>query len=108
MKRGDIFTVTGKGDFSSKPRPAVIIQADLFNDCHPSLTVCPISATLTEDHLFRIALFPAATNGLKLESEIEIDKIQAIWLARVGKHLGAVSEPDMYRVDEALRRWLDL
>ena len=108
MNRGDIFTVTGKGDFSSKPRPAVIIQADLFNEYHPSLTVCPISATLTENRLYRISLFPTATNGLKFEGEIEIDKIQAIWLPRVGKHLGAVAESDMYQVDEALRRWLDL
>jgi PemK-like, MazF-like toxin of type II toxin-antitoxin system len=34
MKRGDVVVVALPGDFG-KPRPALIIQSDLFNETHP-------------------------------------------------------------------------
>ncbi|UYM18533.1 type II toxin-antitoxin system PemK/MazF family toxin [Endozoicomonas euniceicola] len=37
MRRGDIVTVAIKGDYG-KPRPALIIQSDLFEQ-HPSVTI---------------------------------------------------------------------
>ena len=41
MKRFDIYTTTG-GTYSTKPRPAVIIQALAFDD-FDSLTVIPMT-----------------------------------------------------------------
>jgi mRNA interferase MazF len=41
--RGDIVTVAG-GVYSSKPRPAVILQDDLFIETD-SVTVCPLTTT---------------------------------------------------------------
>ena len=37
MKRGDLVTIALQGDYS-KPRPALVIQTDLFDE-HPSVTV---------------------------------------------------------------------
>ena len=30
LKRGDVVTVSGSGDFAGKPRPAIVVQSDLF------------------------------------------------------------------------------
>ena len=108
MRRGDIYATAGRGDFSNTPRPSLIVQSDLFNPYHPSVTVCPISSTPTSDRLYRIEIAHDAGNGLNHDSEIEVDKVQAIWIARLGDHLGRASDPILHAVDEALRRWLDL
>lgn len=84
------------------------MQSDLFNPAHPSVTVCPISSTLTADRLYRIEIARTDENGLKLDCEIEVDKVQAIWLSRLGRRIGRASDPILFTVDEALRRWLDL
>ena len=53
MKRGDIVTIAVTGDYG-KPRPAVIIQSDFFNDTHASVLVCPFTSALSDAPLFRI------------------------------------------------------
>jgi mRNA-degrading endonuclease toxin of MazEF toxin-antitoxin module len=35
-------------------RPALIVQADLFNDIHGSITVVPLTSTIVDAPLFRI------------------------------------------------------
>ena len=48
MKRGDLVTIADKsGDYTGKPRPALIVQADAFQD-RPSFTVLPLTSTLIE------------------------------------------------------------
>lgn len=46
LNRGDIVTVAGSSDFTGKPRPAVVVQSDLFNPTHSNVTVVPITTTL--------------------------------------------------------------
>ena len=50
MKRGDVVTVVVPGAYG-KPRPAVIIESDLFDE-HPSLTILPITNELRDTPLF--------------------------------------------------------
>jgi len=46
MRRGDVFTITERGgDFTGKPRPAVIIQSDFFSAL-ASVTVYAFVGTL--------------------------------------------------------------
>lgn len=108
MKRGDIISAAGRGDFSTKPRPSLVVQADAFNQHHPSITVCPITSTITGDGLYRIVVEADPTNGLQRNSEIEIDRVQAIWRERARSVIGQVSDDVMFAVDQALRRWLAL
>ena len=42
--RGDFVTIAMQGNFG-KPRPALVIQADQFNE-HASVTVLPVTGTL--------------------------------------------------------------
>ena len=100
--------MVGKGDFSSKPRPGLVVQANAFNDQHPAITVCPITSHVAGDGLFRIAITPDPINGLARESEIEIDRLQAVWRVRIHRTIGTASDDIMFTVDQALRRWMAL
>jgi mRNA interferase MazF len=64
MKRGDIVLCVIAGDYG-KPRPALVIQSDLFNEVHPSLKLLPITSHLIDTPLFRIPLKASKTTGLK-------------------------------------------
>jgi len=108
MKRGDIVSMIGRGDFSSKPRPGLIVQANAFNDFHPALTICPITSHITGDAFYRVAIAAEAESGLNRDSEVEVDRLQAIWRERIGQRIGAASNEVMFAVDQALRRWLAL
>lgn len=49
MRRGDFVTVAIQSDYGKqgdygKPRPALVIQAELFNE-HASVTVPPVTST---------------------------------------------------------------
>ncbi|MBI2313189.1 MAG: type II toxin-antitoxin system PemK/MazF family toxin [Betaproteobacteria bacterium] len=107
MKRGDVVICAAPGDYG-KPRPAVVVQSDLFNPTHASITLCPITGDLQAAPLFRLNLSPSADSGLKKPSQIMIDKINSQPLKRVGSVIGRLSVDQMRAVDAALRLWLGL
>lgn len=108
MRRGEIYVAAGKGDFSGKPRPSLIVQSDLFNDHHPSISVCPITSEMSGDFLQRVPISADQQTGLLADSEIQIDKMQVIKVARFGRFVGTAPDEVMTLVEDALRRWLDL
>ena len=107
MKRGDLVTVALPGDFG-KPRPALVVQADLFNATHASVTVLHVTSTTVEAPLFRIALEPTAENHLKVPSQIMVDKILSVRTDRVGKTIGRVTDDTMIAVGRSLAVWLGI
>lgn len=104
MKRGDVITVALQGDFG-KPRPALVIQSDLFQD-HPSITVLPITSEQVDTPLFRLNLPANTRNGLRKDSQIMVDKSQTVSRARLGPVLGHLSREEMQYVDRALAVFL--
>lgn len=109
MKRGEIVSVAEPGgDYSRKPRPAVIVQNDIFNPTHASVTVCLITGHLTGFSLFRVPVPADEVTGLEKASEVEIDKVQAVRVHRVGGRIGHMPDAIMDEVDRALKRWLDV
>ena len=72
MKRGELVTAVSSGDYG-KPRPAVIVQADIHAD-HPSVTVLPLTTTLHDAPLFRITVEPGKETGLRRRSQVMIDE----------------------------------
>jgi len=105
VKRGDLVTVALPGNFG-KPRPALVVQADLFNATHASVTILPITSTALDAPLFRIALEPTPGNRLKVPSQIMVDKVFSVRRDRVGKTIGRVNEDTMVIVGRALAVWL--
>lgn len=102
MKRGEIFSVSAPGDYG-KPRPALVLQTDALNDLKiPSLVVCPMTSTLVDAPLIRISVNPSRENGLKKESQLMVDKIQAVSRARVGERVGKMDPKTMKRINQSL------
>ena len=107
MKRGDVVVVAMQGDYG-KPRPALVIQSDLFNDTHASITVAPVTSTIVDAPLFRLTVDPTPRNGLQSVSQIMIDKVTAVRRDRIGKAVGRVDDGTMIRVNRAIGLWLGL
>lgn len=107
MKRGDIVTVALQGDFG-KPHPALIIQSDLFNETHASVTVLLISSEIVGAPLFRITVDPTSENGLMKISQIQVDKIMTIRQERIGGVVGRLDEDALISVNRALAVWIGI
>ena len=107
VKRGDVVICAAPGDYG-KPRPAVVVQSDLFNDTHSSVAVCPITSQIQDAPLFRITVSAGKATGIKVESQVMVDKVIAIPRDKITGRAGALSEGALKEVDEAVRLWLDL
>ncbi len=107
MKRGDIVTIAAPGDYG-KPRPALVIQTDVFNDIHSSITVVPLTSTIVDAPLFRITIDPSRQNGLNRVSQIMVDKVLTLPREKIGKRVGHLSKALMIRVGRALSVWLGM
>jgi mRNA interferase MazF len=104
VKRGDLVTVAISGDYG-KPRPALVIQSDLF-DVHPSVTVLPVTSELRGTPLFRVRVEPSNDNGLRKTSEIMVDKAQTVVRERVGDPIGRLDDETLLAVNRALAVFL--
>ena len=100
MKRGDIVTVSAPGAYG-KPRPAVIIQSDRLKSTD-SVLVSLFTSTLVDTPLFRLSIEPSETNGLKLPSQIMIDKIIAIPREKCGAVIGSLDEGALITLNHML------
>jgi mRNA interferase MazF len=107
IERGNIVICALSGDYG-KPRPAVVIQSDLFNPTHPSITLCPITSHLIDAPLFRITLTPSELTGITLTSQIMIDKVTTIKSEKITKKIGKISSEEMVKLNDALKLWLSL
>lgn len=107
MKRGDVVIAIAAGDYG-KPRPAVVVQSDLFNATHASIVVCLLTTDVVDGTSFRLTVQPSASNGLKKRSQIMVDKIVALRRERLKETVGALSGADVLRLNRALAGWLGL
>lgn len=108
MTRGAIVVVAAKGAYTGKPRPAVIVQADVFNPTHSSLTLCPITSDCVDAPLFRVTLPPGERTGLATVSQVMIDKVVSVPRSAIDREVGRCDALHLELIDDALRRWLDL
>ena len=107
MKRGDLVIVSAPGDYG-KPRPAVIIQSDIFNETHTSIVVCLVTSDRQDAPLFRIDVQPSETTGLKRASQIMVDKIVALRRERIDQHIGRVNDETLIRLNRSLALFIGL
>ena len=108
MTRGAIVVMAARGAYTSKPRPAVVVQANQFNPTHPSVTVCPITSECADAPLFRVTLPPGDRTGLSAASQVMVDKVVSIPRAAIGRQIGICDQAYVDAIDEALRVWLAL
>ena len=101
MKRGELWTVAGGGDYTNKPRPGLILQDDRFESME-SVTLCVLTTDLTDAPLFRIKVEATDINGLEAPSCIMVDKITTVRRARLGMRIGQLNDDDLTRVNRAI------
>lgn len=108
MKRGAIVVVAARGVYTGKPRPALVVQSDLFNPTHASVTVCPITSDCVDAPLFRLTLPPGPRTGLRGVSQVMIDKIVSVPRTAISAEIGECDARELDAIDDGLRRWLGL
>ena len=107
MRRGDVVLVAdrGGGDYAGKPRPAVVIQSDLY-DQTASVVVCPVTSVAKEAGLLRVALSPSERLALRTPSWVMVDKLTSIRRDRVGGAIGRISDDEAVALNRSLAVFL--
>lgn len=97
MKRGEIWTIAGGGDFVGKPRPVIILQDDRFEELD-SVTICPLTTNETDASLIRTILEPTPSNGLDVRSRTMADKITTVRRRRLKERIGEIEANEMVQI----------
>lgn len=106
MKRGDFVTIAMQGDFG-KPRPALVVQSDLFN-VHATVTVLLMSGSLIDAPLLRVTIQPDENNGLQKPSQVLIDKAMTVKRDKLGAVFGSANDKAMLQVGRCLAVFLSI
>ena len=90
MNRGELWTVSG-GVYASKPRPAIIVQDDLFSETDSRVAVPNDETTKIADPSFAM-----------------IDKITTVRRSNLGARIGRVPSALMADIERSLMVFLGL
>jgi len=108
MRRGEVVAIADRsGQFTGKPRPAVIVQSDFF-EAVPTVTICPLTSVQAAAPLTRVPLEPTEALPLARRSWIMADKITTIRRDHVGHVIGQVPSEAMVRLDRSLAVFLGI
>ena len=106
MRRGDFVTIAMQGDFG-KPRPALIVQSDQFNE-HASVTVLLVSSALVDAPLLRVTVQPNPENGLQKPSQVMVDKAMTVKKDKLGEAFGHLNAEGMLEIERCLAVFLGI
>jgi mRNA interferase MazF len=108
VNRGEIWTVTG-GVYAAKPRPAVIVQDDLF-DATSSVAVVPMTSSLLDAPLIRIRISggDGRLSGLDHDSDVMIDKLTTVRRSNVHTRVGRLTAEQLVEIERAIMAFLGL
>ena len=99
-------TVAPQGE-RGKPRPALVIQSDLFAGA-ATVTVLPLTSARAEAPLIRIDVAPSPGNGLRRLSQVMIDKAMTVRAERLGAPFGRLDDAALLAVSRALALFLGI
>ena len=106
MRRGDLVTVAMQGDYG-KPRPALVIQSDVFAAMR-SRTVLLLTSNPEDTPLLRVRVEPTPENGLRVPSSVRIDKPATVPADKIGAAFGRLDDAAMVGVSRSLALFLGL
>ncbi len=78
MRRGDFVTIAMQGDFG-KPRPALVIQTDHFNQ-HPSVTVLPVTGMVDKAITVKRDKVGPPIGRISADALLEVERCLAVFL----------------------------
>jgi mRNA interferase MazF len=73
-----------------------------------SITVCAFTTDPTDAPLFRLAVEPNQTNGLRAVCRLMVDKITTVPKSKVGARLGRLADEDIVRLNRAVLVFLGI
>jgi len=82
-----------------------VIQSDQFNG-HATVTVLPVTSTLVEAPLLRVAVQPSSENGLQKPSQVMVDKAMTVKRDKVGPAFGNIDADTLVEVERCLAVFL--
>jgi mRNA interferase MazF len=108
VNRGEIWTVAG-GTYATKPRPAVIVQDDLF-DATTSVTVAPMTSSLLDAPLMRVRITGGngRLSGLDHDSDVMIDKLTTVRRSNVHVRVGRLTAEQVVELERVMMAFLGL
>jgi mRNA interferase MazF len=101
-RRGDIVVLADRaGRYTGKPRPALVLQADLFSGTD-STVVCLIASTRRDAPMLRAPLPADERTGLQHPSWVQIEKVTAVARQQIGQRIGSADNAAMLEVARKL------
>ena len=97
------------GVYTAKPRPAVIVQDDLF-DATSSVTVVPMTSALLDAPLMRIRISggDGRLSGLDHDTDVMIDKLTTVRRSNVHARVGRLTAEQLVEIERATMAFLGL
>ena len=97
------------GVYATKPRPAVIVQDDLF-DATSSVIVAPMTSALLDAPLMRIRISggDGRLSGLDRDSDAMIDKLTTVRRSNVHTRVGRLTAEQLVEIERAMMAFLGL
>jgi mRNA interferase MazF len=97
------------GVYAAKPRPAVIVQDDLF-DATSSVAVAPMTNSLLDAPLLRIRISggDGRLSGLDHDSDVMIDKLTTVRRSNVHTRVGRLTAEQLVEIERAIMAFLGL
>ena len=100
VKRGDLVIVSAQRDYG-KPRPAIVIQSDWLK-ATDSVLVALLTRALVDAPLYRLQIEPTDANGLKVPSQVMVDKIVAMPREKCSEAIGRIDETALIALNHML------
>ena len=99
--------VSLSGDYA-KPRPALVVQSNRTLAVTGSVTFCLITSDLVPNARLRVDVASDSSNGLRLASQVQTDKIYTLPAAKLRGPIGRMDKTTLGQIDLALALHLDL
>lgn len=107
LRRGDLVTVAFQGAHD-KSRPAVVVQRT-ETLTHTMVVVCPITSELRRPApLVRVTVDPSPSTGLRVVSQVMIDRVVSAPADKIGLRIGRFSDDTMAEITRRLAFWLGI
>ncbi|MDQ3845561.1 MAG: type II toxin-antitoxin system PemK/MazF family toxin [Bacteroidota bacterium] len=110
MKRGHIYFANldpTVGSEINKKRPVLVLSNDINNHYSETITVIPITSSISRIRSFEVFI-PAVEANLPKDSKAKCDQIRTIDKSRFINELGKLSQNYIIDVEVALRIHLDI
>jgi mRNA interferase MazF len=107
MQRGDVVVIADRagGDYAAKPRPAVVIQSDMFGGTD-SIVVCPLTTRERDATLLRVLVSPSKDLPLTDSCWAMVEKITSVRRDRAKSVIGRMTREEMLVLERSLAVFL--